>query len=81
MFNGAFTRMNISLQYDFFSESHLEKSLESMRKDILSNETLDHSVSASKMWFDSMTLYINMLLDFHDKLGSKIIQVHCLLCN
>ena len=50
-----------------------------MRQDILSNETLDHSVRASKMWFDNMTLYINMLLDFHDNLGAKIIQVHCLL--
>ena len=62
--------------YVILTESQLQSSLEMMREQLLSNETLSRSVNVSRMWFDNMTLYINLLQDFHDRLGSEIIQVH-----
>ena len=56
-------------------ESELEANLAFMRGSLLTNETVSHSVHSGEMWFDNMTLYINLLQDIHDRLGTEIIQV------
>ena len=56
--------------------SELETYLELMRRGLLYNETFSHSVYTSKLWFNNMTTYINLLQDFHEQLGTKIAQVN-----
>ena len=56
--------------------SELETYLGLMRRGLLYNETFSHSVYTSKLWFNNMTTYINLLQDFHEQLGTKITQVN-----
>ena len=60
----------------YIAGSELETHLELMRRGLLYNETFSHSVYTSKLWFNNMTTYINLLQDFHEQLGTKITQVN-----
>ena len=61
--------------------SELETHLGLMRRGLLYNETFSHSVYTSKLWFDNMTTYINILQDFHEQLGTKITKVNLIHIN